>query len=166
MKGKHLVVSTMVLVAWLMLAPFMTMEYLAAGVLVSAGVGIAFGRSAFAEAGWSFLSPRRWFYFLVYVLVLLRGIVLAGLLVASMILKRNIQITPGVVAIPTHLKKRWEITLLANSITLTPGTFFLDMNEEEKVLYVHWISMQAEGVADMRRIITESYEKILSKVFE
>ncbi len=166
MKGRHLIVSAMALTVWLMLAPFMSMEYLVAGILVCAGVGIAFGRSAFAEAGWSFLSPKRWFYFMVYLLVLVRGITLAGLLLARMILKRNILISPGVVAIPTHLKKRWEITLLANSITLTPGTFFLDMNEKENVLYVHWISMQSEKVADTRRMITESYEKILSKVFE
>jgi multicomponent Na+:H+ antiporter subunit E len=166
MRGSQIATAGIVLIVWIILSPYLSLEYLLAGIVLSSAVGIAFGRFAMEEVGWNFLSPRRWFYFMVYLLVLLRGILLAGVLLASTILRREMVISPGVVAIPTNLKKRWELTLLANSITLTPGTFFLDLDEDAHVLYVHWISIRSEDVADMRRMITESYERILSKVFE
>ncbi len=44
---------------------------------------------------------------------------------------------PGVVAIPLDVRTDAEITLLANLISLTPGTLSLDVTEDRKHLYVH-----------------------------
>jgi multicomponent Na+:H+ antiporter subunit E len=154
------------LAVWVLLRPILTVEYLALGVLCAAGIAWFLKGYAFEGAPRAVLDPRRWIYFMIYLAVLVRGILLAGILLVPIILSREINIRPGVVAIPTRLKKRWELTLLANSITLTPGTFFLDMSEEEGVMYVHWISIRSDRVDEMRRMITESYERMLSKVFE
>ena len=40
------------------------------------------------------------------------------------------------------------------------------MNEEEGLLYVHWISMKSESLERIREMITERYERIIAKVFE
>jgi multicomponent Na+:H+ antiporter subunit E len=45
--------------------------------------------------------------------------------------------TPGIVRVPLDVKTDFEITLLANLISLTPGTLSLDVSEDRKVLYVH-----------------------------
>ncbi len=157
--------SVLSFVVWIILLPRITVELMLAGMLVAVLTGWALGRYAFEGATRGFLDPRRWVYFLVYLFVLMRGILLAGILLAKVILRRDMPIQPGVVAIPTRLRKRWELTLLANSITLTPGTFFLDMNEEERMMYVHWISIKSEAVDEIRRMVTERYERIISKVF-
>ena len=83
-----------------------------------------------------------------YILVLLRFVgfffkelILAGFSVFKLILVPA-KIRPGVVAVPLDIKSDAEITLLANLITLTPGTLTLDVSTDKKVIYVHAIQMK------------------------
>ena len=50
------------------------------------------------------------------------------------------KIRPGIVKISPGLTRDESRTLLANSITLTPGTFTLEIDDEGN-LYVHWINV-------------------------
>jgi multicomponent Na+:H+ antiporter subunit E len=45
--------------------------------------------------------------------------------------------TPGIIRIPLSARTDLEITLLANLISLTPGSLSLDVSDDRKVLYVH-----------------------------
>jgi len=51
------------------------------------------------------------------------------------------KIKPGIVKISPGLKNNLSVTLLANSITLTPGTLTVEV-DEDKNLYVHWINVR------------------------
>ncbi|HPK86658.1 MAG TPA: Na+/H+ antiporter subunit E, partial [Atribacterota bacterium] len=51
------------------------------------------------------------------------------------------KINPGIVKISPNLKSDAAITLLANSITLTPGTLSVDIDERNNDLYIHWINV-------------------------
>ncbi len=166
MRKEGLAVFALSYLFWLLVTPVLETWYLLSGVLVCTSVAWAFSTYSFEEISLSILDPRKWIYFVRYILILGWGILLAGISLAKIILKPNIEIHPGVVVIPTSLEKRWERTLLANSITLTPGTFFLDMDEDEGLLYIHWISMKSERLEKIREMITERYERIIGKVFE
>lgn len=61
----------------------------------------------------------------------------ANLQVAYEVITPNYQMTPGIVRIPLDVKSDIGITLLANLISLTPGTLSLDVSNDKKVLYVH-----------------------------
>ncbi|MBW2967612.1 Na+/H+ antiporter subunit E [Candidatus Woesearchaeota archaeon] len=52
------------------------------------------------------------------------------------------RIKPGIVKIKTDLKTDAGVTMLANSITLTPGTLTVDIDEKSNDLYVHWINVK------------------------
>jgi multicomponent Na+:H+ antiporter subunit E len=65
--------------------------------------------------------------------------------------------TPGVVAIPIRAKTDLEITLLANLISMTPGTLSLDVSEDRKTLYVH--AMYVKDPQDLRDDITNNLER-------
>ncbi len=166
MRKEGLAVFALSYIFWLLVTPVVEIWYMLSGAVVCALIAWMFSAYSFEEISSSILDPRRWIYFVRYILILGWGILLAGISLARIILKPNIEIRPGVVVVPTSLEKRWERTLLANSITLTPGTFFLDMNEEEGLLYVHWISMKSESLERIREMITERYERIIAKVFE
>ena len=56
------------------------------------------------------------------------------------------RINPGIVRIRPGLKSDLAITLLANSITLTPGTLTVDVDEKTNDLFVHWINVDEEKV--------------------
>ncbi|MAN28427.1 MULTISPECIES: Na+/H+ antiporter subunit E [Mesonia] len=61
----------------------------------------------------------------------------ANLQVAYDVITPTFYMTPGIVRVPLEAETNLEITLLANLITLTPGTLSLDVSDDRKVLYVH-----------------------------
>jgi len=86
------------------------------------------------------LSPRRWLLFFIYIIgPFFWDLTKANLDVAYRIITGKIR--PGIVKIHTGLKTDSGITLLANSITLTPGTLTVDVDEKND-LYVHWINVK------------------------
>jgi multicomponent Na+:H+ antiporter subunit E len=66
---------------------------------------------------------------------------------------------PGVVAIPLDARTDAEITLLANLITLTPGSVSLDLSEDRRVLYVHAMYIDGGDVEAYRRSVKEGLER-------
>jgi len=70
------------------------------------------------------------FYFLYEVIV-------ANLQVAYEVMTPNLYVKPGIIKIPLDVTTNTEITILANLITLTPGTLSIDVSDDKKVLYVH-----------------------------
>lgn len=68
-------------------------------------------------------------------------------------------VCPGVVAIPLDARTDVEIALLANLITLTPGSVTLDLSEDRRVLYVHAMYIDGGDVEAYRRSIKEGLER-------
>jgi multicomponent Na+:H+ antiporter subunit E len=68
-------------------------------------------------------------------------------------------VCPGVVAIPLDARTDFEITLLANLITLTPGSVSLDLSEDRRVLYVHAMYIDGGDVEAYRRSVKEGLER-------
>ena len=73
-------------------------------------------------------------------------------------------VRPAIIAFPLTVKSDAEITLLANMITLTPGTLSVDVSADKSVLYVHALHMDDREamIAD----IASGFEKKVSEVFE
>jgi multicomponent Na+:H+ antiporter subunit E len=68
-------------------------------------------------------------------------------------------VCPGVVAIPLDARTDAEIVLLANLITLTPGSVSLDLSEDRRVLYVHAMYIDGGDVEAYRRAVKEGLER-------
>jgi multicomponent Na+:H+ antiporter subunit E len=84
-----------------------------------------------------------------------------GLLVASPNMKQ--QLRPEIIPYPLNVKSDAEITLLANLITLTPGTLSVDVSEDRATLYVH-----ALRVTDRDALIKEirtGFETAVARAF-
>lgn len=91
-------------------------------------------------------------------------LILANVRVAHDVLTLRHHMRPGVLAIPLDVKTDIGITLLANVITLTPGTLSLDVSEDRKVLYVHVMYITDEEEA--RREIKKGFERRVKEVVE
>jgi multicomponent Na+:H+ antiporter subunit E len=72
-------------------------------------------------------------------------------------------IRPGIVAVKTNLKQDIAKLMLANSITLTPGTFTVDVIGD--TLLVHWIHVKDSTIDETTKIIARKFEKYLAEVF-
>ncbi|MBL6430528.1 MAG: Na+/H+ antiporter subunit E [Alphaproteobacteria bacterium] len=74
-------------------------------------------------------------------LLFLYELVLSALRVAGIVLRPKIVLQPGIIAYPLTVDRDFEITMLANLITLTPGTLSVDVSDDRKTLYVHCIDV-------------------------
>lgn len=64
---------------------------------------------------------------------------------------------PGIIAVPLDIEEPMEIAVLANLISLTPGTLSLDVSPDNKLLYVH--GMFVEDPDSLRRDIKAGMER-------
>jgi multicomponent Na+:H+ antiporter subunit E len=99
-----------------------------------------------------------------FILRFLWALVLANLRVAYSVLAPYDQMRPGIVALPLDIESNEEITLLANMITLTPGTLSLDVSADKRVLYVH--GMHIYDLDEFKRDIKAGFEQTVREVFE
>ncbi|HHE41809.1 MAG TPA: cation:proton antiporter [Dehalococcoidia bacterium] len=122
---------------------------------LSIGVGIALLVAALTRPlvsdNWPrLLSPQRWFLFLIY----LAGPFFWALTKANFdVVYRVItgRIRPGIVRMATGLSNDASMTLLANSITLTPGTLSVEVDTKTRDLYVHWIHVDEQALKQLPR---------------
>ncbi|PLR92646.1 Na+/H+ antiporter subunit E [Bacillus sp. T33-2] len=94
--------------------------------------------------------------------IFMRELVLSNIAVLKLILKPQLDIKPGIFALPTDLTEDWEITILANLITLTPGTLVVDVSADNKILYVH--AMDIDDAEQSIKSIKDSFEVAIMEV--
>ncbi|KZL06123.1 Na+/H+ antiporter subunit E [Pseudovibrio ascidiaceicola] len=70
-----------------------------------------------------------------------KELVLSSWRVLMIVIKPKIKLHPGIIAVPLSVSEDFEITLLANMVTLTPGTLSVDVSEDRKVLFVHCLNV-------------------------
>ncbi len=90
------------------------------------------------------------FRLIIYFFYLIWQILVAGVDVALRVMRPKLDISPGIIKVRTPLRDDLSVTLNANSITLTPGTITIDVEQDEEgsTFWVHCISQ--EGVKDIR----------------
>jgi len=150
-------------IIWIALTSSFTWQELSTGIIISLVLSLFLYRR-YSDLGLPPLEGRRVAFFFIYLLVLFKEIIKANLDVAYRILHPKMPIKPGIVIIKTELKQDLAKMILANSITLTPGTFTLDILGDN--LLIHWINVKTEDVDEATKIIGEKFEKYLRKIFE
>lgn len=98
------------------------------------------------------------------VLYFIKELVLASLRVTYDVVTPTHYMRPGVIALPLDVTTDMEITLLANMITLTPGSLTLDVSEDKKTLYVHEVYIKNGDIEAKKREIKNGFEKRILKV--
>ncbi|MDQ7819158.1 MAG: Na+/H+ antiporter subunit E [Armatimonadota bacterium] len=89
-------------------------------------------------------------------------LILANLRVAYDVVTPTHHMRPGTIAIPLDARTDVEITMVANLITLTPGTLSLDVSSDRRVLYIH--AMYIDDVERVRRRIKRGVERRVLEV--
>ena len=100
---------------------------------------------------------RRLLQALRLVLYFLWELFLSNLRVASDVLRPKLRLRPGVIAIPLDAHTDAEIVLLANLITVTPGSLSLDVSADRQTLYLH--VMHFDDPEAVRRKVKDGFER-------
>jgi multicomponent Na+:H+ antiporter subunit E len=150
-------------VLWLLLTLKFSLENLLAGAAVSLLVSLLFAKYFFKNGG-KFLQPQRYFWFLIYIAIIIWECIKANFDVAYRVLHPSMPIKPGIVKVKLTLKSDFARAMLANSITMTPGTIAVDIVDDE--LFVHWIYVSTENPEEYRQKIAGRFEKYIKKTFD
>jgi len=119
---------------------FSYQELIAAVILALLTAAVARALLGKAENKNMLVNPLRLVMFVFYVFtVWLFYLAKANIDVAYRVITGRIR--PGIVRIKPGLKTELGRTILANSITLTPGTLTVDMDEKKDELVIHWINV-------------------------
>ena len=91
--------------------------------------------------------------------VFVKEVILANIAVAWIIVQPKLPIRPALIVLPLKLRDDLQITALANMITLTPGTFTVDVAPDRSALYVHCLAV--DDVDAVREQIKRQFEEPL-----
>jgi multicomponent Na+:H+ antiporter subunit E len=142
---------------WAALQGDLNVTNLVIGFLVSAAVIYVFRQM--------FFEPR---YFtkiglgIKLVLVFFKELIKANLSVLKVVISPRLRVRSGVIAVPTELRNDVALTLLANMITLTPGTLTLDISPDRRYLFVHTLNL--DDPEDVKREIRLAFEVYLEEL--
>jgi multicomponent K+:H+ antiporter subunit E len=106
---------------------------------------------------------RRPWLLIKYIVIVLYQILVANVVVAKLILSRQDKLQPGFLHVPLELESSIAIAILANTITLTPGTVTCDLSDDRRSLLIH-----ALHVKDPQATVNEikqMFEKPLQEIF-
>ncbi len=149
---KNLFLFLTLLMIWIALNGKMDLKIFIFGVVFSI-ISTVFTRVLFMDS--DRINHRIPIWFLVmYFFAMIYFIFKSSLQVIINIFKGNI--TPSVVRIESKLKNDWYISIVANSITLTPGTVTIDKNGNR--LQVLWY--YSKGNEDAYKEIAWQFEKL------
>jgi multicomponent Na+:H+ antiporter subunit E len=137
-------------------------------VLISSAIISLVGAALWSKfsikgSGREALNPRIWVSMLAYAFIYCAEAIKASVVLAREILRPRLRIRPGIVRVPTALRKEWTIAVLSNTITMTPGTFVLDVDEQGHELYVHWFNVTETEREAIAKAVSGKFEQFLRR---
>lgn len=124
------------------------------GYLVLLVVGPALDKTHYTKRVWKGFT---------LILFFLKELVLSSLRVALDVMRPGFRMKSGVVDVPLDVTSDLEITLLANMISLTPGTLSIEVSDDRKELFIHAMYID-EGVDQVRQSIKQGMELHIMEV--
>ena len=150
-------------ILWFVLTGSTDPQELVTGAIVAALVALIAKGAPFTDRSLDILQPKRLGYALAYIPYMVWAIAVANWDVAKRVVSPQLKIKPGIVKVKTKLTHPTARLILANSITLTPGTITLDIRGDE--LWIHWIDVQADDIDGATKEIVAGFEKYLEVIF-
>lgn len=137
------VVTTFILVfvTWILLTFSFELDSLVVGVALSLTITVITRHFLSSDTPRIIMHPKRWVAFAVYIVMMFYLEVLAHVNVAKRVLTGKTR--PAIIEVPVRFRTALGKTLLANSITMTPGTLTVRAKHESK-FYVHVLGLKKD----------------------
>ena len=160
---RYIALFILAFIFWLLLTFNIDISNIIVGIVASLITAFVFGKY-FIKDVIPFLQPQRYFWLIIYLFIFTWECIKANFYVAYLVLHPAMPIKPGIVKVKMGLKTNIAKTMLANSITMTPGTITVDIVNDE--IYVHWIYVSSEDPEEYSQKISGRFEKYIKKIFE
>jgi multicomponent Na+:H+ antiporter subunit E len=147
----------MLALTWAALQGELNTVNLVIGFCVGAGLIYLFRRMFFRP-----LYFRQTVIGLTLALVFFKELLKSNIAVLRIVFSPRIRVRSGVIALPTALTNDVALTMLANMITLTPGTLTLDISPDRRYLYVHTLNL--DDPEEVKQEIQQAFEVYLREL--
>lgn len=155
----HAALSAVMWVLWLLLANDFSGGHIVLGGFLAWLIPYA------TQSFWpEVFSIRKPWLALKFLAVVLWDVVIANFQVACLVLGPTKRLQPAFMIVPLDVKEDLTITLLANTISLTPGTVSADLAVDRTELIVH--SLHVADMDTAVALIKRRYEAPLKDIFE
>ena len=155
----HPLLSAILLLLWLLLVNALTVGHLLLGLALALVIPLYTARFWPEQ-----VQVRRPLALLRFVVVVLYDIVVANITVARLILGPAERMQPAFIVMPLALRSELAISLLANTISLTPGTVSTFLSADRRCLIIH--SLHTTSPDEVIETIRQRYEQPLKEVLE
>ncbi|WP_242948688.1 Na+/H+ antiporter subunit E [Caloramator quimbayensis] len=165
------VISTFILcfVFYMLFTFAFNLEEILVGAVVSLIVAVFTAKFFIHDNPFYLFSTSRFGSLLRYVLLIFpKELLKANIDVAKRALNPSLPVKPGIVKVPSDLKSEYALSMLANSITLTPGTITMDIAEEDgkNYYYIHWIDVATTNSEKAGETIKGTLEKGIGGIWK
>ena len=150
------------MIVWIGFTNSFDVQEIEVGLVLTAIISFL-GIRLFTCCDLSLLNPNKLLYLTQYFFVFMFALIKSNLDVAKRVLSPSLPINPGIVKFKTKLTKNFAKMVLANSITLTPGTLTIDIIDD--TFYIHWIDVKTTNPEEVYIEIAKQFESILLKIF-
>jgi multicomponent Na+:H+ antiporter subunit E len=149
-------------VCWLLLNNSVHPDVLIVGVVAALLITLFFqgGQSVLSDFN---LTPRGLGAAVVFILYFFKELIKSNIRLAAIVLSPSLPVNPGIVKVRTTLKSPVARELLANAITMTPGTLTVELRDEW--LYIHWVTVESSDVEGATANIVSRFERYLEVMY-
>ena len=144
-------------------------QVLIIGAVVAIAVALFSARFFIHESSFYLYNPVKALTLVAYCLgAFLVELAKANIDVAKRALNPKLPINPGFVKVPSDMKSEYGRAMLANSITLTPGTITMDVTEEDgqTYYYIHWIDVASQDPKEAGDAIKGTLESWVRRIWK
>jgi len=158
----YLIMSITLMLAWLLLNNSLKIEVIITGAIVSLILPWLFCGKCEVFT-YLRLTPKAMLYAVLFFFTFLTELIKANFDMAYRVLSPSLPINPGIVEVKTKLKSKIGRVILADSITLTPGTFTLDLKGDS--MFIHWVDVKSTDLEKNTQLIVNKFEKYLEVMY-
>lgn len=143
-------------------------QELIVGAIISLMVSYLTNKYLIKEDSFWLFKKNRIFTLIIFIPIYIWELIKANWDVAKRALSLKVNIKPAIVKIETDIKSDWGLSMLANCITLTPGTITMDIFEEghKNSMYIHWIYGETENTKEASEKIKGNFEPYVRRIFK
>ena len=164
------ILALLLFLLWVLLTSSIEPSFIATGIIVSALITLATWKSIFSGSRDIHIHETAAFAFrplraLQVLPRLFLDLISASAQVSLLAVKPSLQLQPGIVRVDSRLRHKTALVILANYITLTPGTLTVDIDLYHHHLYIHSLNLDNHYATSLKKDV-KSKEAVVSGVFE
>ncbi|GAB4073366.1 Na+/H+ antiporter Mnh1 subunit E [Barrientosiimonas marina] len=153
----QIVINVIIAVMWMFLSESYTISSFIIGYII--GIFLLLLLNRFIPGNFYL---RRVFKIFNLIILFIKELITSNIDIVKLVFKRKPEFEPGIFALPMDVQTDWEITLLANLTTLTPGTLAVAVAQDKSHLYVH--AMNIDDIDEEIDAIKNTFEKAIKEV--